>query len=246
MVPPSVPPAAAGPVPTGHLDSRRRGRHAYGVTPSCPAPSCTCVMRRRSTTRPTPPLSQAAHVGRSRGPPDAQTTGELESRTIRAAAVFTVGVIAALALCAGPHLVSPDAFSSVGCNRHPTATFSAPRSDFALIYLATRPDRATDGSFLSENVEVSDILTDAEIQTGRWAYESQVDPGTYYVMMQASPDFDACWRSDTGDYDPSCADGYSSVVPLTVPRPAPRYTASVTVLRFIKLVPASLRGQTSR
>jgi hypothetical protein len=126
-------------------------------------------------------------------------------------------------------------------DRHPFATFSAPRSDSAAIYFATRPDRATDGSFFSENVEVVDLLTDAEIQAGRWEYESQVDPGTYYVMLNASPDFAICWNFDLGAYDPSCADGYSAVVPLSVPRPASRYTASATVLRFLKRVELRFR-----
>jgi hypothetical protein len=48
------------------------------------------------------------------------------------------------------------------------ATFSAPRADFATIYIASRPDRATDGSFLTENIKELDILTDSEIQSGRW------------------------------------------------------------------------------
>jgi hypothetical protein len=99
--------------------------------------------------------------------------------------------------------------------------------------MATRPDRASDGAFLSENVEVVDILTDAEIQAGTWTYESQVDPGTYYVMLHAMPDFDACWIFDAGAYDPACAAGYSAVVPLTVPRPASRYVGTARVFRVL-------------
>lgn len=152
------------------------------------------------------------------------------------AVALAIGVVAALVLVATA-LGVPPTLSSVGVqDRHPIATFSAAKSDLATIQLATRPDRATDGSFLSENVEVFDLLTDAEVQSGRWVYESQVEPGTYYVMLQASPDFDACWISDQGTYDPSCADGYSAVVPLTVPRPPARYTASATVFRFLKQV----------
>jgi hypothetical protein len=155
---------------------------------------------------------------------------------MRAAVALTLGVIAALALVATALGVAPT-LSSVGVqDRHPTATFSAPRSDFATIYVARRPDRATSGEFLSENIETSDLLTDAEIQAGRWSHESQVDPGSYYVMLHASPDFDACWVDDLGAYDPACADGYSSVVPLTIPRPTSRYVASTTVLRFLKRV----------
>jgi hypothetical protein len=118
-------------------------------------------------------------------------------------------------------------------NRHPVATFSAPRSDFAFITFASKPDRATDGSFLTENVEASDILTDFEVQSGRWSSESQLDPGTYWAMMRASPDFGSCYIFDTGGYDPACAQGFSNVVEVVVPRPAIRYTARVTVLRFL-------------
>lgn len=155
---------------------------------------------------------------------------------MRVAVALTLGVIAALTLAAIA-LGVPPTLSSVGAqDRHPTATFSAPRADFATIYLATKPDRATSGEFLSENIETLDVLTDSEIQAGRWVDDSQVDPGTYYVMMRASPDFDACYRDDLGGYDPACADGYSSVVPLTVPRPVSRYIASASVLRYLKRV----------
>jgi hypothetical protein len=155
---------------------------------------------------------------------------------MRVAVALTLGVIAALTLAAIA-LGVPPTLSSVGAqDRHPTATFSAPRAGSVTIYLATRPDRATSGEFLTENIETLDSLTDAEIQAGRWLDDSQVDPGTYYVMMRARPDFDACYRYDLGDYDPACADGYSSVVPLTVPRPASRYVASASVLRYLKRV----------
>ena len=160
---------------------------------------------------------------------------------MRAAVALAVGVTAALVLVATAVSVPPT-LTSVGVqDRHPLATFSAPKSDFALFYVATRPDRATDGSFLNENLEVSDILTASEIQAGRWAHESQVAPGAYYVMLLAVPDIDACLISEQGDYDPSCADGYSAVMPLTVPRPPARYTASARVMRFLKRVELRFR-----
>ena len=152
-------------------------------------------------------------------------------------AVVALGIVlVALAVVAVAYGVPPTLTSVGASDRHPFATFSAPRSDFVSMQMASKPDRATDGSFLSENVEVFDLLTDSEIQAGRWAYESQVDPGTYYVMMKASPDFDSCYIFDQGVYDPACADGYSSVVPLTVPRPASRYVATAKLLRFLKQV----------
>jgi len=118
-------------------------------------------------------------------------------------------------------------------DRHPSASFSAPRADFATIYLATKPDRATDGSFLQENIKELDILTDSEIQAGRWLNENQIDPGTYWVMLRASPDFASCYIFETGTIDPACADGFSNMLTLTVPKPAIRYAAHVTAYRYI-------------
>gem|GEM_PF-2947805 len=136
---------------------------------------------------------------------------------------------------AGSALASPPVLSSVtvSADRHPSALFSAPRADDVEIYFASKPDQGTDGSFYDENVVTQDDLTNDEIQAGRWTYEDQLDPGTYYVMLHASPSFDACYVDSTGGYDPSCADGYSNIVKLRVPVPPIRYTASASVLRYI-------------
>jgi hypothetical protein len=169
-----------------------------------------------------------------------------DARRIRVGVVgaLTAGVMLLLAASA---LGIPPTLSSVGVrDRHPLATFSAPKSDFATIYLASRPDRATDGSFLSENLEVVDLLADSEIQAGRWEYESQVDPGTYYVMLHASPDFDACWDFDRAAYDPLCADGYSSVLPLVVPRPQFAVWSARDRLSIFQAGAAAARGRSSR
>ena len=137
-------------------------------------------------------------------------------------------------------LAVPPTLSAVGQeNRHPTASFSAPRADTGTIYISTKPDRASDGSFLTENVKTVDILADSELQAGRWVSESQLDPGTYWVMLQALPDFNACYIFDTGTYDPACANGFSTVQTLAVPVPTIRYAAGVTVYRFLHQ--ASLR-----
>jgi hypothetical protein len=119
---------------------------------------------------------------------------------------------------------------------HPTATFSAPKSDDVVVQIATKPDRASNGEFLSENVKVFDLLSDSEVQTGRWLYEYQIDPGTYYVLLRASPEFDLCYIYDSGMYDPSCADGYSAMQTLTVPRPPIRYGASVRHYVYVSIV----------
>ncbi len=63
-------------------------------------------------------------------------------------------------------------------DRHPTATFSGAET----VYMATKPDRASDGSFLQENITDLDMFTDDEIASGRWLYEGQLDPGSYWLM----------------------------------------------------------------
>src|SRR5207247_776663 len=98
-------------------------------------------------------------------------------------AAIALLALVAFAAAAGRALAVPPTLASVGEQvRHPTATFSAPKASDATIYLATKPDRASDGGFLTENVKEVGLLTDAEIQSGRWLDANQVDPGTYYVM----------------------------------------------------------------
>jgi hypothetical protein len=114
-------------------------------------------------------------------------------------------------------------------NRHPAATFSASGADFATMYLASSPERGTDGRFLQENVKASDFLTDDEIQRGVWLDSDQVDPGTYYVMLEATQ---FCYPPD-----PACIEGFSSVLTLTVPKPRSSYRGTVgPVYRFIRVV----------
>jgi hypothetical protein len=149
---------------------------------------------------------------------------------LAAAAVF-----AALAVSPSASAVAPTLSSVTVQTRHPSATFSVPRADSASIYFSTKPDRATDGSFLTENIKSLDILTDSEIQSGQWRFENQLDPGTYWVMMRASPDFSSCWNFEAfGGYDPACANGYSNVLTLEVPKPTSRYRPRVTAYRNIR------------
>jgi hypothetical protein len=158
---------------------------------------------------------------------------------VRRIFVLLCGAAVALQLPSPAGAVPPTLSSVSEQGRHPVATFAAPRADFATIYLASKPDRATDGSFLQENVKEIDVLTDSEIQSGRWSDENQIDPGTYWVMLRASPDFDACYIFGTGTYDAACADGFSNMLMLVVPKPQIRYGTSVTVYRY--LGEASLR-----
>jgi hypothetical protein len=149
--------------------------------------------------------------------------------------VALVIVVASLVFVSGA-LASPPVLSSVtvSADRHPSATFSAPKADDVTIYFASKPDRASDGSFFQENIVALDLMTTNEIQSGSWIDSDQLDPGNYYVMLNASPDFNLCYIDSTGTYDPSCADGYSNVTKLTVPVPPIHYRAGVTVFRYAR------------
>ena len=76
-------------------------------------------------------------------------------------------------------------------------------------------------------------LTDEEIRSGLWVHENQVDPGTYYAIVH------------TIDYEcsenPSCIEGYSNLLTVTILKPAQRYSGRVAVYRFLRVVTLRLR-----
>jgi len=118
-------------------------------------------------------------------------------------------------------------------HRHPSATFSAPGADDATIYFASKPDRARDGGFLRKNIKKLDLLGSVEIRRGSWSFEDQLDPGTYYMMMDAI-DYDCIGQ-------PGCIGGYSNMLKLTVPKPPQTYGGSVDVLHHVHIVHLTLR-----
>jgi hypothetical protein len=137
-----------------------------------------------------------------------------------------VAALAALIVTGSAQAATPTLVSVGQQDRHPQATFGPlPGVDYMTVYMATKPDRASDGSFLQENIKDLDFLTADEIASSTWLYESQLDPGLYYVMARAS-DFD-CYQN------PNCIDGFSNMFTLTVPKPPQRYRTSVQLLRFI-------------
>lgn len=146
-----------------------------------------------------------------------------------------------------PALAVPPAITAVGQqDRHPTVALAAPRAGSVTVYIASKPDRATDGSFLQENVVEFAFLTDSEIQSGLWLDRSQIEPGSYFVMLKATRDFTSCDSYDanfTEIIDPSCADGFSMVVPLTVPTPKTKYTVKTDLLKNIRIVYLTLTGK---
>ena len=118
-------------------------------------------------------------------------------------------------------------------NRHPSATFSAPGADDATIYFASKPDRARDGGFLRKNIKTLDLLGTIEIRRGSWSFEHPLDPGTYYVMMDAA-DSDCIGQ-------PDCIWGYSNMLTLTIAKPPQTYQAGVEVLHHVHIVHLTLR-----
>jgi hypothetical protein len=141
-----------------------------------------------------------------------------------------IAAAAAIGSVVDAHAGVPPTLSAVSSsNRHPTATFSAPGAEFASVYMATKPDRASNGEFLRENVALLHPLTAEEVQRGTWLEADQVDPGTYYVLLQA---FDyECFASPA-----TCTEGSSAMVTLTVPTPKQRFTPTVDVRRYSRYV----------
>ena len=141
-----------------------------------------------------------------------------------AAAICVALVMASVALAMAPQLTSVSSQQ-----RQPTVTFSAPRAGAVTVYLATKPDRGADGLFLQKNLRDAEILTPADIQGAKWTDPNRVDPGTYYVMLRAQANFDACYVGP--GLDPACADGFSDVRTLVVPKPTTQYSVRVKVDR---------------
>jgi hypothetical protein len=140
------------------------------------------------------------------------------TRTISRIAALAVTVFAVA--CVDAQATTPSLLSVGQQDRHSTGTFSAPDADSATVYIATMPDQGSDGRFLDENMVGMVFLTDDEIAAGSWLSSDQLDPGSYHVMLNAD-DYD-CYD------DPACLEGFSDVLPLTVPMPAQRFTRSVT------------------
>lgn len=152
--------------------------------------------------------------------------------------LLTFAVVAIAALCSVQSALAVQpalTAASTSPDRHPSITFAAPAASSVTVYFASKPDQASNGQFFSENVKRTDYLTDDEIQTGAWTFEYQLDPGTYYVLLKASPNFSQCYVSG-GTYKPECAMGYSNVGQIVVPVPPIRYSAIVNAPKFWQTV----------
>ena len=114
------------------------------------------------------------------------------------------------AVAASPALGAPPMLQSVGqINAHPTATWTLPSGvQSRVAEVATKPDTSSDGYFFNENVKAFDTLDDGQTT---WVYNSQLDPGTYYVHI--------------GGFDPNCqacpVREFSAIKTLTITAPTP-------------------------
>jgi hypothetical protein len=135
------------------------------------------------------------------------------------ARTLVLSLFATFAVAAPADAASPALLGVGHKGLHPTAALSAPGADDVTVYISKRPDRATDGNFLTENSAGIDFLTADEIASGAWMDEDNLDPGTYYVMLQASTY--SC--PDGAD----CTDGFSNVMTLLMPKPKQRFRASI-------------------
>jgi hypothetical protein len=166
----------------------------------------------------------------------------LRSRTLRV--VLGLASFACLMLPSTRALANPPNLIYVTQqDRHPIVRFSAPRADDVSVSIATSPRQATDGSFLNENVVGGDFLTGGEVELGRWEDDNQLDPGHYWVLINASADT-SCENFETGVTNPNCADGTSFVMPLTIPEPRVIYKGSVpSVWKYLGAIDVRLTAK---
>lgn len=135
------------------------------------------------------------------------------------ARTLVLSLLATFAFAAPAEAASPALLGVGHDGLHPTATLSAPGADDVTVYISKRPDRATDGNFLTENSAEIDFLTAGEIASGAWMDADNLDPGTYYVMLRAG--------TYTCPDGADCIDGFSNVMTLLVPKPKQRFSASI-------------------
>jgi hypothetical protein len=127
-----------------------------------------------------------------------------------------------------PALAAPPVLTSVRhIDRHPAATWTLPSGVVAQIAeVATSPATSTDGYFFSENVKAFGLLEGAQTN---WVYNSQLDPGVYYVHIAGLDE--PCF------YAGLCpVREFTLIMTLTIaapppppppPAPRPRYEASI-------------------
>jgi hypothetical protein len=143
----------------------------------------------------------------------------------RLATALVVGVAAFV--FASPAIAAPPVLTSVRhIDRHPAATWILPPGVTAQVAeVATSPATSTDGYFFSENVKAFDIL---ERTQTNWVYNSQLDPGVYYVHIAAldEPCFFA-GLCPVREFTQIATLVIEAPPPPPPPAPRPRYEGSV-------------------
>jgi hypothetical protein len=129
--------------------------------------------------------------------------------------------LAALAFAGAAAADPPALVSATSVERQPAVTFAAQRAIYVTIEIAADPTRGADGGFVAPLVQTD--LTDAQIAAGRWADQDTLAPGTYWVLLHATADFDSCWQIGEG-WDATCPDGWSQPLQLVVAPSVPFVT----------------------
>jgi hypothetical protein len=154
-------------------------------------------------------MSLAAGAGRRPQAKGLSTTriGEASARPLAA-----VLVCAAFSLTCGSAGAAPPSLVSVDhVKRHPRATWTLPpQGEATLVEVARSREQASDGSFLTENIAVREVVRRRDT---RWLFKSRLAAGTYYVHVQG---FDnACFQEPRFE----CGHEWSNILRLVIPRP---------------------------
>lgn len=128
-------------------------------------------------------------------------------------------VLIGLAVPATAHALNPPTLLKVGhLNRHPSADWTLPANVRAsVVEVATSPDVASDGQFFSENVEMFDLLSEADTH---YLAADRLKPGTYYVHVRGYDN--SCFVTD---FQAPCGPVWSNTLSLTITNRAPTIEA---------------------
>lgn len=135
---------------------------------------------------------------------------------------IAVGLVVAGVLAASASAVPPKLLSVGQQNRYPTATYSSPRSWLGDMWFSSSPARNPDGSFVAQGFLMDMGIYDENLTSGVWKGDKQLNPGTYWAILQVTPAND-CY-DDLLNLDPSCSAGYSNALQVVIPAPKPKYS----------------------
>lgn len=124
--------------------------------------------------------------------------------------LFGMLTFASAAVARAPRLC----VATVDHRGHPAIRFLAWGAGGVVVYIFKRPAGSPAVSD-PRHLVVRQALTRTQIKSGKWVGQHALEPGRYSIRIIARFDFTFC--QDTAAYpDPSCANGPSNVLPLTV------------------------------